>query len=151
MPFRLWRVLSGVARPRSDVQIPCAAAWVVLPPAAMGAKTFEELRAWQYAAQLSDRIVALCVHTPALRHGRFRDQMVDAAEAAPRLIAEGFGRWSHREFARYLTMAQSEVMELRSDLLALQRRQTIEAELAADLLDLAEQVAKTIAKLRSSL
>jgi four helix bundle protein len=117
----------------------------------MGAKTFEELRAWQYAAQLSDRIVALCAHTPALRNGKFRDQMVDAAEAAPRLIAEGFGRWSHREFARYLTMAQSEVMELRSDLLALQRRHTIEPEVAADLLDLAEQVAKTIAKLRSSL
>ena len=117
----------------------------------MGAKTFEELRAWQYAAQLSDRIVALCAHTPALRSGRFRDQLVDSAEAAPRLIAEGFGRWSHREFARYLTMAQSEILEVRSDLLALQRRQSINPGAAAELLDLAEQVAKTIAKLRSSL
>ena len=55
----------------------------------------------------------------------FRDQLRDAAEAAPRLIAEGFGRWSRREFARYLVMARAELMEVRSDLLALQRRRTL--------------------------
>ena len=117
----------------------------------MGARTFEELRAWQCAAELSDRVVAICATTAVLRSGKFRDQLVDAAEAAPRLIAEGFGRWSHREFIRYLTMAQSEVMEVRSDLLALQRRQTIPADLAAELLQLTERTARTIGKLRSSL
>jgi four helix bundle protein len=117
----------------------------------MGAKTFEELRAWQHAAELSDRIVAICA-TPALQQNvKFRDQLLDAAESAPRLIAEGFARWSHREFARYLRMAHGEVQEVRSDLLALRRRGTIRTELATELLVLAEETAKKINRLRSSL
>ena len=117
----------------------------------MGAKTFEELRAWQLAAKLSDEVVAVCA-TPALQGDvDFRNQLREAAEAAPRLIAGGFGRWGHREFARYLRMARAELMEVRSDLLALQRRHTIPAELAAELLALTEQTTKTVSRLRSSL
>ena len=111
----------------------------------MGAKTFEELRAWQCATELSDRVVAIC-ETPALqRDFTFRNQLRDAARSAPRLIAEGFGRWGHREFAR------SEIFEGRNDLLALQRRETLPAEVVADLLTLSELTARTIARLRSSL
>jgi four helix bundle protein len=117
----------------------------------MGAKTFEELRAWQLAAQLSDEVVAVGA-TPALQGDlAFRNQLRDAAEAAPRLIAEGFGRWGHREFARYLRMARAELMEVRSDLLALQRRRTIPADRVEELLRLTEQTTKTVSRLRSSL
>ena len=117
----------------------------------MGAKTFEELRAWQCATELSDRVVAIC-ETPALqRDFTFRNQLRDAAQSAARLIAEGFGRWGHREFAHYLSMARSEIFELRTDLLALQRRETLPAEVVADLLTLSELTARTIGRLRSSL
>ena len=117
----------------------------------MGAKTFEELRAWQLAAALSDRIVAVCA-TPVLQGDlTFRDQLRDAAEAAPRLIAEGFGRWSRREFARYLVMARAELMEVRSDLLALQRRRTLPGDVAGELLELADHALRTVNRLRSSL
>ena len=117
----------------------------------MGAQTFEELRAWQLSAELSDRIVAVCA-TPALQGDlTFRDQLRDAAEAAPRLIAEGFGRWSRREFARYLVMARSELMEVRSDLLARQRRRTLPGDLVADLLERTEHATRTVNRLRSSL
>ena len=88
----------------------------------MGAKSFEELRAWQLAARLSDRIVGICVIPELEADLAFRDQLRRAAESAPRLIAEGFGRWGRKEFARYLIMTRSELMEVRSDLRALQRR-----------------------------
>ena len=117
----------------------------------MGAKTFQDLRAWQLAAELSDRVVAICAMPPLQRDSRFRDQLRDAAEAAPRLIAEGFGRWSHRDFARYLTMARAEVLEVTSDLLALQRRTSIDASLLDPLIALAEQTSRTINRPRSSL
>jgi hypothetical protein len=74
----------------------------------VGAKTFEELRAWQLAAALSDQIVAVCAMPVLQGDLTFRDQLREAAEAAPRVIAEGFGRWSRREFARYLVMARAE-------------------------------------------
>ena len=48
-------------------------------------------------------------------------------------------------------MARAELMEVRSDLLALQRRHTIPRELAAELLALTEQTTKTVSRLRSSL
>jgi four helix bundle protein len=117
----------------------------------MGARHFTELEAWQLAAQLSDRVVALSA-TPALKADlEFRDQMRNAAESAPRLIAEGFGRWSHRDFARYLVMARSELMELQSDLLALGRRRTITQELATELYELSEHTLKKVNALRASL
>jgi four helix bundle protein len=81
----------------------------------------------------------------------FCDQLRNAAEAAPRLIAEGFGRWSHRDFARYLVMTRAELMEVRSDLLALQRRRILPGELATELLELTEHATKTVNRLRSSL
>jgi len=117
----------------------------------MGAKTFEELRAWQCAAELSDRVVAICA-TPALQHDvKFRDHLRDAGEGAPRLIAERFGRWGHREFARYLLMAKAEVMEVKNDLLALKRRRKLAPEVIGEALELADRTIRTIEKLRSSL
>jgi len=117
----------------------------------MGAKTFEELRAWQFASALSDKVAAICEMPVLQRDPESRDQLRNAAEAAPRLIAEGFGRWGHRAFAHYLVMARSEVMEAKSDLLKLRRRRTIQPDVATELIDLAEVTIKTINRLRSSL
>ncbi len=117
----------------------------------MGAKTFEELRAWQCAAELSDRVVAVCATQPLQHDFKFRDQLRNAAESAPRLIAEGFGRWGHREFARYLVMAKAEVMEVMNDLLALKRRRTVAPEVLREALELTDRTIRTIEKLRSSL
>ena len=50
--------------------------------------SFEELRAWQLAAELRDRIVAITA-TPVFRQDfGFRDQLTDAA-----CSAAGCGRW----------------------------------------------------------
>ena len=117
----------------------------------MGARRFDDLRAWQLAAELSDKVVALCATKALQTDVKFRYQLQDAAEAAPRLIAEGFGRWSPRDFARYLVMARSEVMEVISDLMALRRRKTIDVSVADDLIALAERTTRTINSLRSSL
>jgi four helix bundle protein len=117
----------------------------------MGAKTFDELRAWQLAADLSDRVVAVCAMELLQQDVGFRDQLRRAADGIPRLIAEGFGRWSHREFARYLVMARAELMEVRSDLLALQRRRLLPADVVDDLLERTDHTVRTINRLRSSL
>jgi len=64
----------------------------------MGAKTFQELYAWQLSAKLRDEIVAICATGALNSDVKFRDQIRDAACSAPSLIAEGFGRFGRREF-----------------------------------------------------
>ncbi len=48
-------------------------------------------------------------------------------------------------------MTRAELMEVRSDLLALQRRRILSEDLATALLELTEHTTKTVNRLRSSL
>jgi four helix bundle protein len=50
--------------------------------------------------------------TTARQDFEFRKQLREAASAAPRLMAEGFGRYYPAEFARYLRLANGELSEI---------------------------------------
>jgi hypothetical protein len=82
----------------------------------MGAKTFQELAAWQLAAELRDQVIAAIEKPPLCHHRKLCDQLERAVEHAPGDIAEGFGRYYPREFARYLGIARSELMEAQNHL-----------------------------------
>jgi four helix bundle protein len=66
------------------------------------------------AAGVCDRIAA---RPPACRDFRFCDQIRDAAGSATNNIAEGFGRFRHREFAQFLRIAAASLNEVRDDLI----------------------------------
>ena len=72
---------------------------------------FEELAAWRFCMDLSQKVDELTanVGTP-----RYREQIQDAAESAPALIAEGFARFTVGEMIRYLRMARAELAEVQS-------------------------------------
>jgi four helix bundle protein len=46
------------------------------------------------------------------RDFKFREQLADAAASAPRNIAEGFGRFRHADFARFVRIARASVQEV---------------------------------------
>ena len=69
--------------------------------------SFEELRAWQLAAELRDHLVAIIATPPFRQDFKFSDQLREAACAAPSLIAGGFGRFGHKEFRRYYRITLS--------------------------------------------
>jgi four helix bundle protein len=117
----------------------------------MGAKRFEELRAWQLAAELRDRIVAITATPPFKADQKFCDQLRGAACAAPRLIAEGFGRFSRREFRHYVNMARAELMEVLNDLTDLDQRGWCSREDVEALRDLADHAIRVTTRLHSSL
>jgi four helix bundle protein len=94
----------------------------------MGAKTFQELAAWQLAAELRDKVIAAIERPPLCHHRELCDQLERAVEHAPGDIAEGFGRYYPREFARYLGIARSELMEAQNHLDAAARRGAIAPE-----------------------
>jgi len=75
------------------------------------AKDFKELAAWQRAHELRQAVWAAVKAAPAMDL-RLRAQWTDAAGSVCRNIAEGFGRRSHRDFARYLDQATSSLKEV---------------------------------------
>jgi hypothetical protein len=78
-----------------------------------GARDFTELTCLQLAEDLKLETYRLCRRPAIHRDREFRDQWLDAAASAPRNIAEGFGRHTHREFARYLSIARASLFECR--------------------------------------
>ena len=83
----------------------------------MVAKDSTELVAWQLAQELNE-----FMHNVTNRQALARDfdscrQVNDAAESAPRNIAEGFGRFAPREFAQFLRIAIGSEFETRSHII----------------------------------
>jgi four helix bundle protein len=82
-----------------------------------GVSKFQDLVAWQLAVQLR-RIVDTYCEKPAIkRNFKFHDNLADAAGSAPRNIAEGFGRKSHRDFSRFAYIARGSEQEVLNSLM----------------------------------
>jgi four helix bundle protein len=82
----------------------------------MGARRYDELVAWQLAAELRDRIVALTATERVARDFGFCDQIRRASRSAPANLAEGFARFHAREFARFVVIARGSLAETQNHL-----------------------------------
>jgi four helix bundle protein len=80
------------------------------------AKTFEELEVWQLADQLRQHVVEITDSGPVVRDFKFRSQIREAADSVCDNTAEGFGRYDHPEFARFLVIAHGSLKEVKSKL-----------------------------------
>jgi four helix bundle protein len=77
-----------------------------------GVHRFEDLIAWQLACQLRRKCEPLLDRTRQARDFKLHEQIRDAARSGPRNIAEGFGRYKHRDFARFVRNAKASELEL---------------------------------------
>lgn len=73
---------------------------------------FEDLKVWQFARELSQKIYALTFQEPIAKDFRFKDQVWGSCGSIMDNIAEGFERGSKLEFINSLTIAKGEVGEL---------------------------------------
>jgi four helix bundle protein len=79
---------------------------------AVGVRRYHELFAWQLADAFKQEVFALARRSPAASADvRYRAQLLDAAGAVSKDIAEGFVRCSRREFARFLGYALGSLVE----------------------------------------
>ena len=78
----------------------------------MGAKSFRELEVWQLSMELVQRVYALVGAFPTEERYALSDQLRRAAVSIPSNIAEGFGRDTHRDFARFLVQARGSLYEV---------------------------------------
>ena len=83
-------------------------------------KTFKDLQIWQKAMNLSYIIYKMVKKLPKEERYSLSDQMRRAAISVPSNIAEGYGRYSSKEYARFLTFARGSAYELESQLLLCQ-------------------------------
>lgn len=84
----------------------------------MGAKTIEELVAWQLAHELKVEIYRIARTSPAaMQNFEYRNQLFGAAASGESNVAEGFYRFLPREFARFLDIARASMGEARVRLL----------------------------------
>jgi four helix bundle protein len=78
----------------------------------MGARRIEDLIVWQLANQLRDKTYELMQTSARPLDLKFRSQIEDALSSVTRNIGEGFGRYYHKEFARYLSYARGSICEV---------------------------------------
>jgi len=75
------------------------------------AKRFEDLVAWQLADELRARVVRFTSEPPILYDVKYCSHVREAASSVPSNIAEGFCRYGHRDFGRFLSIARASLAE----------------------------------------
>lgn len=103
-----------------------------------GWKSFQEIAAWQHARDLKLYVDELLDRPNIKRKYRLHDQLYDAVRSGPSNIAEGFGKYGNKEFARYARIAKGSEVEVLNHLIDLRDQRLI----SEDELMLAEHKAK---------
>jgi four helix bundle protein len=82
----------------------------------MGVGAFHDLRAWQTARTFKLAVYRLSESSPLCNDPRLRNQLRETAASAVSQVAEGFGRFNPKDFARFLGMAKASLIEAQNHL-----------------------------------
>ncbi len=82
----------------------------------MGANHYQDIVAWQLASRLNRAVFEATARGPSSRDLRFCYQIRGASSSVSANIAEGFCRYTHKEFARFLTIARGSLGETQNHL-----------------------------------
>jgi four helix bundle protein len=78
------------------------------------AKRLEELQVWLLACELRDAVARAVAAGSGNRDFDFREQILRSSRSAPSNVAEGYGYFKPRQFARHLRIARGSLMETKS-------------------------------------
>lgn len=82
----------------------------------MAIKSHKDLEAWKAAMALARIVYSISAKWPSVERFRLISQVRRAAVSVPSNIAEGKGRGSDAEFARFCAIAYGSLMELETQL-----------------------------------
>jgi len=107
---------------------------------------FEEIRAWQSAREVVNRIYKISQDEKFKRDYSLGDQIKRASISIMSNIAEGFSRQSRKEFIQFLFIAKGSAAEVQSQLyIALDQGYIMEKEFK-EIYDKVEETAKLLSK-----
>ena len=112
---------------------------------------FEKLDVWRKAVDLAGSVYRITRNFPDNERYGLVSQMRRAAVSVSSNIAEGSGRSTNRDFARFIEIAYGSVMEIVSQLHIAQNQSFLQEQEAHDLYSQADEVARMLSGLRSHL
>jgi four helix bundle protein len=77
-----------------------------------GWNDFREISAWRLSREVKIYVYRFLEREDVKRKYKFCEQLSDAARSAPANIAEGFGRFGNKEFARFSRIAKGSLEEV---------------------------------------
>ena len=86
------------------------------PSFSVGARRYTELEVWQIADQFRIRTQELIGGVAFQHHKSLHAQLDRATRSACANIAEGFGRYQPKDFARFLRISKGSILEAREHL-----------------------------------
>ena len=81
-----------------------------------GVRRFEDLVAWRLSEELREYVFEITSRGGAARDSDYRSQIRRSSASATDNIAEGFGRFRPKEFARFVEIARGSINETMSQL-----------------------------------
>lgn len=106
---------------------------------------------WQKVVEFADRVYAVTRTFPADERFGQTSQLRRAAVSISSNVAEGSSRSSNADVARFVEIAYGSVMEIVSQLHIAQRQQFLSAEALQVSLNQADELARMLSGLRTSL
>jgi four helix bundle protein len=103
------------------------------------ARRCQDLVAWQLARELERHVMALTATAPASKDVDFCRQIRGSASSAARNIAERFGRFLPRDFAKFVRTARGSLVETQDHLDAALARGYLRNQQHAEMLRLAHR------------
>ncbi len=110
--------------------------------------SFEDLLAWQKAQDIAELVYK---NFYTLRDFGFRDQICRASVSISNNIAEGFDRYSKKEFVRFLYISKGSCSEVKSMLYLAKRLNFAEEKETLLIQELCEETSKILRGLIKSL
>ena len=83
----------------------------------VGFRSHRDFAAWQLAFDLRRQLIPLCWRVLKAKDYTRHRQIREAARSGPRNIAEGFGRFKHKDFAKFVRIAKASEVEILDHLL----------------------------------
>lgn len=112
---------------------------------------FEQLEVWQESMNLSERVYRLSQSFPAAEQYGITSQVRRSAVSISANIAEGAGRSTDGDFARFLDIAFGSLMETVSHLTLAKRLELIEEAAFQDVYQTCESIGRMLTSFRNRL
>ena len=110
--------------------------------------TVQDLKIWQKSMDLVEACYRASTAIPREERFGLISQMRRAATSVPANIAEGYGRWNVKEFARFLAIANGSLRELETHVVIARRLGYLSPRGCAPLLESTSEIARMIYGMR---